>query len=64
MHVHPPYVAYFRIPANLKFIFADGRTGARQIPAEEVLWSDPTVHSVENAGTEDVHIWIVELKER
>jgi beta-alanine degradation protein BauB len=64
MHVHPSYVAYFRTPANLTFTFADGRTGARQFAAGEVLWSDPTVHQVANAGTDDVHIWIVELKER
>jgi quercetin dioxygenase-like cupin family protein len=64
MHGHPSYVAYFITGADLAFAFADGRTGARQFEPGEVIFSQPTVHMVENAGSEPAHIWIVELKDR
>lgn len=62
MHSHPAYVAVFLNATRLKVTTPDGKTTEKDRKAGEVLWSGPVTHAVENVGTADQHVIVIELK--
>ncbi len=62
MHSHPNYVAVFLSATKLKYTTPDGKTGEKDRKAGEVTWSGPVTHAVENIGTTDQHVIVIELK--
>ncbi len=62
MHSHPAYVSIFLSATRLKYTMSDGKTGEKDRKAGEVSWSGPVTHSVENVGTTDQHVIVIELK--
>ena len=63
MHSHPDYVAVFLSATRLKVTMPDGKTTEKDRKAGEVLWSGPVTHAVENVGTADQHVIVIELKQ-
>ncbi len=62
MHSHPAYVAVFLSATRLKVSTPDGKTTYKDRKAGEVYWSDPVTHAIENMGTADQHVIVIELK--
>ena len=62
MHSHPAYVAYIMSSGKAKFTSSDGKTQEIEATAGQVLWSEGETHAVENAGSTDLRVIIVELK--
>ncbi len=62
MHSHPAYVAVFLSATRLKYTMPDGKTGEKERKAGEVMWSGPVTHTVENIGTTEQHVIVIELK--
>jgi quercetin dioxygenase-like cupin family protein len=62
MHTHPAYVAYSLTNSTTKTTFPDGKTVVKDRKAGDVTWSEPVTHSVENVGTTEFHMLLIELK--
>lgn len=62
MHTHPAYVAYSFTNATAKTTFRDGKTVVKERKAGEATWGEPVTHSVENVGTTEFHMLVIELK--
>jgi quercetin dioxygenase-like cupin family protein len=62
MHTHPAYVAYSLTNSTAKTTLPDGKTVVKERKAGDVIWGEPVTHSVENVGTTEFHMLIVELK--
>jgi quercetin dioxygenase-like cupin family protein len=62
MHTHPAYVAYSFTNATAKTTFPDGKTVVKDRKAGETTWGEPVTHSVENVGTTEFHMLVIELK--
>ena len=62
MHSHPAYVAYSFTNATAKTTFPDGKTVVKDRKAGSVTWGEPVTHSVENVGTTEFHMLVIELK--
>jgi quercetin dioxygenase-like cupin family protein len=62
MHSHPAFVAYSVTAATAKFTFPDGKTVVKTRKAGEVAWGEPVTHSMENVGTTEFHMVLIELK--
>ena len=62
MHSHPDYVAVFLSATRVKVTTPDGKTVEKDRKAGEVSWSGPTTHALENIGTADQHVIVIELK--
>jgi quercetin dioxygenase-like cupin family protein len=62
MHSHPAYVAYSFTNATAKTTFPDGKTAVKDRKAGSVTWGEPVTHSVENVGTTEFHMLVIELK--
>jgi quercetin dioxygenase-like cupin family protein len=62
MHTHPAYVAYSFTNSTAKTTFADGKTVVKERKAGEAAWGEPVTHSVENVGTTEFHMLIIEMK--
>jgi len=62
MHSHPAYVAYFLDATRMKITSPDGKTVEKDRKAGDVLWSEPVTHAVENVGTTEQHVLVIELK--
>jgi beta-alanine degradation protein BauB len=62
MHSHPAYVAYFLDATRMKIMLPDGKTVEKDRKAGELLWSEPVTHAVENIGTTEQHVLVIELK--
>lgn len=62
MHSHPAYVVVFLSGTRLKATTPDGKTREGDRKAGEVLWSEATTHALENVGTTDQHVIVIELK--
>ena len=62
MHSHPAYVAYSFTNSTAKTTLPDGKTSVKERKAGDVKWGEPVTHSVENVGTTEFHMLIVELK--
>jgi quercetin dioxygenase-like cupin family protein len=62
MHSHPAYVAYSLSATTVKTTFPDGKTVVKDRKAGDVVWGEPVTHSVENVGTGEFHMLLIELK--
>jgi quercetin dioxygenase-like cupin family protein len=62
MHSHPAYVAVFLSATKLKITTPDGKTVEKDRKSGEVSWSEAVTHAVENVGTTDQHVIVIELK--
>ena len=62
-HSHPAHVAYGVSDAKFKATTPDGKTAEKSLTAGQAMWSEPTTHTVENAGTAEIHIVVLELKD-
>lgn len=61
-HSHPSYVTYALTDAKFKSTVGD-KTEEKSPTAGQAIWSDPTSHSVENAGSAEVRVLVFELKD-
>ena len=62
MHSHPAYVAYALTNLTMKVTSPDGKTVVKERKAGEVNWGEPVTHAIENVGTTEFHMLVVELK--
>ncbi len=62
MHSHPAYVTYYLDATRVKVTTPDGKTVEKDRKAGEVQYSGPTTHALENIGTTEQHVLVIELK--
>ena len=62
MHSHPDYVSVYLNATRVKVTTPDGKTVEKDRKAGEVAWSGPVTHALENIGTADQHVIVIELK--
>jgi quercetin dioxygenase-like cupin family protein len=62
MHAHPAYLAYILSPGKVKFTSPEGKTTEVEQQSGQVQWLEAETHAVENAGTTDTRVLIIELK--
>jgi len=62
MHSHPAAVSVSLSAFKLKATKPDGTTSEREAKVGEVRWTEPVTHAVENVGTTDQHMIMIELK--
>lgn len=62
MHSHPAYVAVYLNAARVRVTTPDGKSVEQDRKAGQVSWSDGVTHAVDNVGTTDQHVIVIELK--
>ena len=62
MHSHPAYVSVYLSDTKVKVTTPDGKTVEKNRKAGEVSWSEAATHALENVGTADQHVIVIELK--
>ncbi len=62
MHSHPDLVAVALTPAKAIFTLADGHTADIEMQAGQAFFIDGQENTVENMGTSEFHVILVELK--
>ncbi len=62
MHSHPAYVSYYLGSTRVKVTTPDGKVVEKDRKAGEVQFSGPTTHALENIGTTEQHVLVIELK--
>ena len=62
MHSHPAYISYFLDATKVKVTSPDGKTVVKDRKAGEIQFSEPTTHALENIGTTEQHVLVIELK--
>jgi hypothetical protein len=62
MHSHPAGVVVSLSASTMKATTPDGKTLQRDWKVGEVRWGEAITHAVENVGTTDQHIIVIELK--
>jgi beta-alanine degradation protein BauB len=62
MHSHPAAVSVYLSDFKLKVTSPDGKTIERIVKNGEVKWNEALTHAVENIGTTDQHVIMIELK--
>ncbi len=62
MHSHPAYVTYYLDATRVKVTTPDGKIVEKERKAGEVQFSGPTTHALENIGTTEQHVLVIELK--
>jgi beta-alanine degradation protein BauB len=62
MHSHPAYVSYYLDATRVKVTLPDGKTVEKDRKAGEVQYSEPVTHALENIGTTEQHVLVIELK--
>ena len=62
MHSHPDYVSVYLSATRVKVTTPDGKTVGKDRKAGEVAWSGAVTHALENVGTADQHVIVIELK--
>jgi beta-alanine degradation protein BauB len=62
MHSHPAYVTVYLSATKVKVTTPDGKTVEKDRKAGEVQYNAPVTHALENIGTADQHVIVVELK--
>ncbi len=62
MHSHPAYLVYSLSTSKAKFTSPDGKTTESELKAGAVNWREAETHAVENVGTTDSHVLVIELK--
>jgi quercetin dioxygenase-like cupin family protein len=60
---HPAHILVAFRPCKIKFGLPNGKTVEAEMKAQEVVWSGPVTHSVENVGSSECHVLNIELKE-
>jgi quercetin dioxygenase-like cupin family protein len=62
MHSHPASLICPLNTSKAKFTSPKGKTTESELKAGEVTWSEAQTHAVENVGTMDSHVLVIELK--
>jgi len=62
MHSHPAYVSYYLGATRVKVTTPDGKTVEKDRKAGEVQFNEPVTHALENIGTTEQHVLVIELK--
>ena len=62
MHTHPATVHIELTPTKVKITNPDGKAVEVEGKEGETIWVDPVKHTVENIGNNEIHGYIVELK--
>ena len=62
MHSHPAYVSVYLSASKVKVTLPDGKVTEKDRKAGETQYSGPTTHALENIGTTDQHVIVIELK--
>jgi quercetin dioxygenase-like cupin family protein len=62
MHSHPAYISYYLDATKVKVTTPDGKTVEKDRKAGEVQYSEPVMHALENIGTTEQHVLVIELK--
>lgn len=62
MHSHPEYVSYYMSATRVKVTTPDGKVVEKDRKAGEVQFSGPVTHALENIGTTEQHVIVIELK--
>ena len=62
MHSHPAYISYFLDATRVKVTLPDGKTVEKDRKAGEVQFNEPVTHALENVGTTEQHVLVIELK--
>ena len=62
MHSHPAYVSVYLSASKVKVTLPDGKVTEKDRKPGETQYSGPTTHAVENIGTTDQHVIVIELK--
>ena len=62
LHSHPAYVSVYLSATRVKVTTPDGKTVEKDRKAGEVAWSEAVTHALENIGTADQHVIVIELK--
>lgn len=62
MHTHPATVHIELTPTKVKITNPDGKAVEVEGKEGETIWVDPVKHTVENIGNDEIHGYIVELK--
>jgi quercetin dioxygenase-like cupin family protein len=62
MHSHPAYVTYFLGATTMKVTSPDGKTVVKDRKAGEIQFNEPVTHALENVGTTEQHVLVIELK--
>ena len=62
MHSHPAIVAYALSDEKFIFTMPDGQTMDVELEQGQSMYLDEVTHGVENVGTGEAHILLVELK--
>ena len=62
MHSHPDLVVVALTPLKARFTLGDGHTVDMELPASESAFVEAQEHTVENTGTSELHVVLVELK--
>lgn len=61
LHTHPDSVVYSFNPATMLVIGTDGAHETIELQTGEVIWQRETTHALENIGTTEAHLLIIEL---
>ena len=62
LHGHPTHVAVAVTPGKYRFAGADGKTMDAELKAGETMVFEPTEHTTENVGDNEVIAILVEIK--
>lgn len=62
MHSHPAYVAVWLAATKIKVTTPDGKVVERDVKAGQTIYSGPVTHAIENIGSGEWHVIMVELK--
>ncbi len=62
MHTHPATVHIELTPTKVKITTPDGKVMEAEGKQGEALWVGPVKHTVENTGNNEMHGYIIELK--
>ena len=62
MHSHPAVVAISISGGKFKFTLPDGQSMEIELQGGQAMYMDASEHGIENAGTTEAHVILVELK--
>jgi quercetin dioxygenase-like cupin family protein len=63
MHTHPATVHIELTPTKVKITNPDGKAVEVEGKQGEAIWVGPVKHTVENIGSNEIHGYIIELKD-
>lgn len=63
MHTHPATVHIELTPTKVKITNPDGKAVEVEGEQGEAIWVGPVKHTVENIGSNEIHGYIIELKD-